>query len=139
MASIDGHVTREVIALDGRAACSEAARLMKQRRIGAVGVKREGRIVGLVTERDLVANVLADGGAADLPIERAMRRDVPSIAAGSSETVCSNLMRDHYTRHLLVDSGGQVIGIISMRDIIRLMLDEKQTLIEQLQSYITSY
>ena len=46
-------------------------------------------------------------------------------------------MRDHTTRHLLVEEGGQVVGVVSMRDIIQLMLDEKQFLIEQLQTYIT--
>ena len=45
-------------------------------------------------------------------------------------------MRTHYTRHLLVEQGGQVMGIISMRDVIELMLDDKQFLIEQLQTYI---
>ena len=45
-------------------------------------------------------------------------------------------MRTHYTRHLLVEQAGQVAGIISMRDVIQLMLDDKQFLIEQLQTYI---
>jgi CBS domain-containing protein len=139
MASIDSHVTREIVTLDGSASCREAARVMKERRIGAVAVKREGRVIGLVTERDLVLNLLADGGEAGMPIERAMRRDLPRIPAGSSETACSDLMRDHYTRHLLVEERGQVVGVISMRDVIRLMLDEKQSLIEQLQGYISGH
>jgi CBS domain-containing protein len=45
-------------------------------------------------------------------------------------------MRDHYTRHLLVEEDGRVAGIISMRDVIVLMLDEKQFLIDQLNVYI---
>jgi len=45
-------------------------------------------------------------------------------------------MRTQYTRHLLVEEKGQVVGIISMRDVIQLMLDDKQFLIEQLQTYI---
>ena len=45
-------------------------------------------------------------------------------------------MRDHFTRHLLVEDDGKVVGVISMRDVIRLMLDDKQFLIEQLQTYI---
>ena len=45
-------------------------------------------------------------------------------------------MRTHYTRHLLVEERGHVVGIISMRDVIQLMLDDKQYLIEQLQTYI---
>jgi len=49
---------------------------------------------------------------------------------------CANLMRKHTTRHLLVNDGGQVAGIVSMRDVIQLMLDEKQWLIEQLHVFI---
>src|SRR5260370_31678614 len=46
-------------------------------------------------------------------------------------------MRVHFTRHLLVTDKGEMVGIISMRDVIRLMLDEKQWLIDELQIYIT--
>ena len=46
------------------------------------------------------------------------------------------MMRTQYTRHLLVEVDGNVVGIISMRDVIQLMLDDKQFLIEQLQTYI---
>jgi len=72
-----------------------------------------------------------------MPIREAMRRDLPTLSSRASETDCSNAMRDHYTRHLLVEDAGQVIGIISMRDVIRLMLEEKQWLIDELQIYIS--
>ena len=136
MANIDNHVTRELIALDAVTPCREAARIMADRKIGAVAVREGGKIVGIVTERDMVARVLATGDTGGMPIGDAMRTDMPSIKPGSSEKECSDLMRDHYTRHLLVEDDGKVVGIISMRDVIRLMLDEKQFLIEQLQTYI---
>jgi CBS domain-containing protein len=136
MASIEKHVSRTVVALDASAPCMEAARLMTDRRIGAIGVREGGRIVGLVTERDLASRVVGRGDPGNIPIREAMRRDVPSVPPTATETECSNLMRDHYTRHLLVEDRGQVVGIISMRDVIRLMLDDKQWLIDQLQRYI---
>jgi len=71
-----------------------------------------------------------------MPVGEAMRTDLPLIASRTSEVECSNLMRDHFTRHLLVEDDGKVVGVISMRDVIRLMLDDKQFLIEQLQTYI---
>ena len=58
MASIERHVTREVLGLDARAACREAAKLMAQKRIGAVAVLQGGKPVGLVSERDLVYKAL---------------------------------------------------------------------------------
>jgi CBS domain-containing protein len=137
MASIDRHVTRKVLGLDASTRCREAAKLMAEKRIGAVAVLEGGKSIGLVTERDLVYNVLAKGGRCDQPIAEAMRRDLPCIAPGTSETECADLMRVHFTRHLLVTDKGEMVGIISMRDVIRLMLDEKQWLIDELQIYIT--
>ena len=80
--------------------------------------------------------MLARGDSGSMPIGEAMRTDLPTIASKSSESECANTMRDHFTRHLLVEDGGRVVGIVSMRDVIQLMLDEKQFLIEQLQCYI---
>ncbi len=136
MASIRRHVTREVATLDGSAPIREAAAAMAERKIGSVAVRDGGRIVGLVTERDLVMTVLARGGDAGQPIRQAMREGMPRVSADASEIECAALMRDNATRHLLVEDGGKVVGIVSMRDIIQLMLDEKQWMIEQLHTYI---
>jgi CBS domain-containing protein len=136
MAAIRKHVTRDVVTLDAGAPIRDAARLMADRKIGSVAVREDGRIVGLVTERDLVLTVLARAGDAKQPIREAMRPGIPRVAAEATESECAALMRDHTTRHLLVEDHGQIIGVVSMRDIIQLMLDEKQFLIEQLQTYI---
>lgn len=138
MATIEKHVSRDLVALDAATSCTEAARLMGERRIGSVGVKENGRVVGLVTERDLVTRVLGRGDPGNTPIHEAMRRDLPTVRPSASESDCASLMRDQYTRHLLVTEGSQVIGVISMRDVIQLMLDDKQWLIEQLQRYINT-
>jgi CBS domain-containing protein len=136
MAPIRKHVTRDVVTLDGGAPIREAARLMADRKIGSVAVREDGKIAGLVTERDLVITVLARGGDASMPIREAMRSGMPRVAADATEGEVADLMRDHATRHLLVEDGGRVAGVVSMRDIIQLMLDEKQFLIDQLQAYI---
>ena len=137
MATIERHVTREIIGLEGSATCREAARIMAGKRIGSVAVREGGRIVGVVTERDLVYNVLAADGSCEFPIAKAVRRDLPLIPPSTSESECADLMRVHFTRHLLVGDKGAVVGIISMRDVVQLMLDEKQWLVDELQIYIT--
>lgn len=136
MATIERHVTRQIVALDAVTPCREAAKLMNEKKIGAVAVREGGRIVGVVTERDSVSRVLAAGDSGSMPIGEAMRTDLPRLRLDSSETDCTEAMRTQYTRHLLVEEKGQVVGIISMRDVIQLMLDDKQFLIEQLQTYI---
>jgi CBS domain-containing protein len=139
MASIRKHVTREVVSLDAGAPMRDAARLMADRRIGSVGVREDGKLVGLVTERDLVLTVLARAGNANQPLREAMRPGIPRVGADATEAECSVLMRDHATRHLLVEDGGRVIGVVSMRDVIASMLDEKQFLIDQLATYINGH
>jgi CBS domain-containing protein len=136
MATIERHVTRQIVALDSATACREAARVMRDKKIGAIAVREGSKIVGIVTERDLVSRVLAAGDSGAMPIGEAMRTDLPRIPVDGSEVDTTELMRTHYTRHLLVEQDGSVVGIISMRDLIQLMLDDKQFLIEQLQTYI---
>jgi CBS domain-containing protein len=136
MATIERHVTRQLVALDAITPCRDAARIMDEKKIGSIAVREGGRVVGIVTERDLVSRVLATGDNGAMPIGEAMRTDLPRISPDTSETEAAGLMRTHYTRHLLVEESGQVMGIISMRDVIQLMLDDKQFLIEQLQTYI---
>ncbi len=139
MASIEKFIVRSVIGLDAAAPCREAAELMAKHRIGAVAVQQGKRIVGLVTERDLVTRVMARGLGNDTPIGEAMRRDLPSIPDSITEVECASRMKDHETRHLLVELDGQPVGIISMRDVIQMMLEDKQFLIEQMQGYIQGY
>lgn len=136
MATIERHVTREVLALDDSTPCAEAARLMAERKVGSVAVRRAGKVIGLVSERDLVGRVLARGASAGLPVGEAMRTDLPVVSPQASEREVADLMKSRFTRHLLVAEGGEVRGVISMRDVIQVMLDEKQFLIDQLQTYI---
>lgn len=135
MSTIRKHVTRNLATLDAHTSCQDAARIMSQRKIGSVAVTEEDRIVGLVTERDLVTSVLAVGKDGSTPIRAAMRA-IPAIHSEAGEEETADMMRHHNTRHLLVEEGGRVIGVVSMRDVIQLMLDEKQFLIGQLHTYI---
>jgi CBS domain-containing protein len=136
MATIERHVTRQLIQMDATTPCREAAKVMAEKKIVAVAVHEGGRIVGIVTERDMVARVMALGDSGAMPIGEAMRTDLPRIPPTTSENETSEMMRTQYTRHLLVEEQGKVVGIISMRDVIQLMIDDKQFLIDQLQTYI---
>ncbi len=129
----------KVVALEGTASIGEAARTMANRKIGSVAVREGGEVVGLVTERDLLLSVLVQGTDPNRPLRDAMRPELPRVGAGASESACAALMRDHATRHLLVEDGGRVIGVVSMRDVINAMLHEKQFLIDQLATYINGH
>jgi CBS domain-containing protein len=95
----------------------EAARLMKDRNIGALMVVEEQRLVGVFTERDALFRVLAEGlDAAETRLEQVMTRNPQTIAADSGFTVALQMMHDGRYRHLPVVEGSRVIGIVSVRD-----------------------
>jgi len=136
MTAIRKQVTREVVALDADQPMREAARLMDERRIGSVAVREGSRLLGLVTERDLMLAVCVRGADPSRPVREALRGGIPRVSPSTQEGEAAAVMRDHTTRHLLVEEAGDVVGVISMRDIIQLMVDEKEFVIGQLQTYI---
>jgi CBS domain-containing protein len=135
MACIQHRIVRDVVSLDGSATCADAVRLMVERGIGSVGVRRGAKLVGLVTERDLVsAMAIGRGGA--IPLADAMRPDFPSVSSQATEDECARLMKARRTRHLAVREGGEIVGLISMLDLVDLVVEDKQWSIDQLESYI---
>lgn len=112
--------------------------MMRERHIGAVAVKEAGRIIGLIAERDLALRVVGEGASPDTKLSAVVRRNEPSVLPSATEKECIDLMRERNVRHLLVrDSSNAVVGLISMRDVIMLMVDEKEFVIGQLEDYIS--
>src|SRR5262245_4245036 len=99
MGNIEKHYTRQLIAIDGTAPCRDAARLMLERRIGAVAVRDRGKVVGLISERDMLACTLERQSANDQPIMKFVKRSLPKVKPTTSDFECSRLMRDHNSRH----------------------------------------
>src|SRR5215470_12509875 len=115
MATIERHIARDLVSLPAGASCREAARTMKERKIGAVAVTEDGRVVGLVAERDLALRVVGEGAGPEVPLGEIVRRDGPAVGPRASEKQCADLMRAHHVRHLLVRDAEDVLGLISMR------------------------
>jgi CBS domain-containing protein len=136
LACIQDRVVREVVSLDVTATCADAARLMSARGIGSVGVRRDAKLVGLVTERDVVSAIAAGADPARATLAQAMRADVPAISAEATDVECAQLMRACRTRHLPVQERGVLVGVISMLDLVDLVVEEKLWNIDQLETYI---
>ncbi len=138
MAIIDRRMATDLASLTIEATCREAAGMMRERHIGAVAVKEAGRIIGLIAERDLALRVVGEGASPDTKLSAVVRRNEPSVLPSATEKECIDLMRERNVRHLLVrDSSNAVVGLISMRDVIMLMVDEKEFVIGQLEDYIS--
>ena len=91
---------------------------MSQADIGSVPVVSEGKVVGLVTDRDIVVRVIATGGNLDGPVSEIMSDGVQGIQSDSSLADASAKMGAHQVRRLVVyDDGGKLSGILSLGDI----------------------
>jgi len=139
LATIERHYVRELVSLPTSATCTEAAMLMRDRRIGAVAVRDGDEVVGLVAERDLALRLVGDGASPTTKLGQVVRGDGPSVGLRATEKECADLMRSAHVRHLLVKDGDKVVGLISMRDVIVLMLEEKELVIRHLEGYISGH
>jgi CBS domain-containing protein len=139
MATIERHMARDLVTLEAGGSCHHAAELMREHRIGAVAVVEGGEIVGLVAERDLALRVVGEGTSPEVPVGEIVQRNGPSVGPRATEKECADLMRQHHCRHLLVKEEGRVTGLISMRDVMVVMLDEKEGVIRQLEGYISGH
>ena len=112
-------MTREIEGIDISASATEAAQKMKLLGVGVLPVFDNGRVAGVVTDRDLVVRVLADpGGARWTPIVRAMTEHTVTIGPDADMDSAIKLMSDKGVSRLMVeDSNGTLVGILSIADI----------------------
>ena len=129
---------RSVHALSAQATALDAARLMAEHRIGAMLVLDEGeRLVGIFTERDLMTRVVVAGlDPARTPLERVMTRDVYTAVPETRVSEVRREIQARHIRHLPVLQAGRVIGMLSLRDLLRADLAEKAHELEQMTDYI---
>lgn len=121
------------------ASAYEAVKLMAEKGIGALLVLKEGELIGIVSERDYVRKlVLNDKSAKDTPIREIMTKQVVYIRPEQSIEVCMALMAEKGIRHLPVMDDVELVGVISIRDLVKDIISEKEFIIEQLAHYITT-
>jgi CBS domain-containing protein len=140
MAEISQRIARDVALLENTRTAFAAARVMSDRNIGSVAVTDSaGNVKGLFTERDLMRQVVANGKSPpDTILKDVMRRDFVKVAPNEDVERCLDLMREYRSRHLLVFEGDRFVGLVSLRDLVLLLLEEKEQLIQDLTRYIRS-
>ena len=110
-------LTPDVVSISATKTVGDAAQLMRQADIGTVVVTEGGRLVGLVTDRDLVVRVLATGGGPDLPVGQACSEDLVTVSPDDDVADAARVMAEHTVRRLPVVSGDRVVGIVSLGDL----------------------
>lgn len=117
----------------------EAISLMADKGIGALIVTEQDRVVGIVSERDYARKVaLMERSSYDTCVADIMTSKVLTIERKNTVQECLNLMTDRHLRHLPVVENEQLIGLVSIGDLVKGIIQDQQSLIEQLQNYIAS-
>ncbi len=112
----------------------DALRLMADKEIGLLVVLDGAALVGVVSERDYARKVILQGRASsDTPVEQIMTRDVVSVGLAHTIPECMALMNRHGLRHLPVIDNGAVIGVLSVRDLLREIVEHHERLIRNLE------
>lgn len=117
----------------------DAVALMAEKEIGALPVVQDGRLVGLISERDYARKVILRGRASkDTPVRDIMTARVVYARPDQTVEECMAVITDQRVRHLPVLENGRLIGLISIGDLVKAIIAEQQFIIDQLVQYIAS-
>jgi CBS domain-containing protein len=137
---IEGHPLFHV---PSTATVRDVARTMSDRNIGAIAVLDSGKLVGIFSERDVLTRIVAEGrNPDDTRVDSVMTRDIIVAAPGDDINDALQKMHECNCRHLPVVQGGNLVGMISIRDLLRVDDDanrEKATFLRELVTYSPDY
>ncbi len=128
----------EIWSVESSQSVLEAIKVMAVKGIGAVLVIDEGKLSGILSERDYARKIILENRSSDsTSVSDIMTSDVITTTPDSSVAECMTMMTDNDFRHLPVVENEIVIGMISIGDLVRTVIKEQQVTIEQLEHYIT--
>ncbi|MEP7241716.1 MAG: CBS domain-containing protein [Devosia sp.] len=130
---------RTVVTVAARATIAEAVDLLNRNKIGAVVVTDGGHVAGIFSERDVVRNLGRDWDAlARRPVSEVMTKAVVSVTRRASLDDLMERMTEHRIRHIPVVEGGDLVGIISIGDVVKRKIEETELEADALKQYIAS-
>ncbi|MBS0227897.1 MAG: CBS domain-containing protein [Proteobacteria bacterium] len=129
----------DVFSISPDAAVIDAIRMMAERRVGALLVMEGARLAGIISERDYARKVVLQGRSSkDTPVRDIMTSQVVTVTPSDSTDRCMELVTNSRIRHLPVLDGDQVVGVLSIGDLVKAVMEMQRQDIDQLQRYIAS-
>ena len=129
----------EIVAIGPQAPVIEAIRLMADHGIGALLVMDGPRLAGIVSERDYARKVILQGRSSlDTPVADIMTARVVSVGPADTTDHCMQVMTEHRIRHLPVLEGAAVVGVLSIGDLVKAVIEQQRQELDHLQRYIAS-
>ncbi|MEP6908171.1 MAG: CBS domain-containing protein [Pseudoxanthomonas sp.] len=134
-----GKKTPEVHAVAPEDSVIDAIRLMAEKGIGAVLVMEHERLVGIVSERDYARKIVLHGrSSSDTTVREIMTADVVTVGPRNTVEHCMQVVTEHRIRHLPVVEDDAVIGVISIGDLVKAVIEDQKAQLDELQRYIAS-
>jgi CBS domain-containing protein len=128
----------DVWSIDPEASVFDAMQMMADKEVGALVVMEGDSLVGVVSERDYARKVILQGRSSkDAKVKEIMTSRVAYARPEQSVEECMALMTEKRVRHLPVMDGGKLLGFISIGDLVKVIIEEQQHVIEQLEQYIS--
>lgn len=129
---------RQVISVAPNATVLDAVKLMADKAVGSLVVMEDDTLCGIITERDYARKVIIKGRASESTrVAEIMSSNVFTTTSDQTVNDCMEVMSANSIRHLPVVEDNNVIGMISMRDLVHAIISEQQEEIEQLEQYIS--
>ena len=114
----------------------DAIRFMDEKNVGALPVVDNGKLVGIVSERDYTRKVILKGRSSkDTPVSDIMTKQVLTVNPSNSVTECMQIMTDRRVRHLPVLDGSNLVGILSIGDVVNWLISAQKATIDNLERY----
>lgn len=127
----------EIHAVADDAAVIDAIRLMAEKGVGAVLVMHGPRLAGILSERDYARKIiLHNRSSATTQVREIMTAQLVTVTPGDALEHCLQLVTDKRIRHLPVLDGGQVVGVISIGDLVKAVIEHQREQLDHLQHYI---
>src|SRR5579859_467300 len=138
VADVLGKKGHDIWSISPDSSVFDAIKLMSEKGIGALLVMTDDHLAGIVSERDYARKVILQGRSSqETPVSAIMSTTVVTVQPDRTVDQCLALMTEKRFRHLPVVAGDRVLGILSIGDLVKASLAEKEQLIEQLERYIT--
>ena len=128
------------ISVEPESSVYNALLLMIEKNISGVLVTENGRLLGIFTERDYATKVAVKGRASkETIIKDVMTSTLFTVTLDTTIAQCMSLMSEKKIRHLPVLDGAKLVGVISIGDLVRYIIEEQRGIIEELEHYITGH